>query len=66
MARNEQCSHHRHRAVTASDVVAIVASTRVMEKCGMHRGGTRWERWEKFGEPIDLVRYTLRREVWQG
>ncbi len=42
------------------------ASVRVMEKCGMKLEATRVARFEKFAEPVELVRYSITREEWKA
>ena len=48
--------------ITASAMTANNASIRVLEKCGMHFESKRFDRWGKFKEPVELVRYSIGRE----
>ena len=42
------------------------ASRRVLEKCSMEISAHVSEKWEKFEDPVDLVVYSLTRDVWRG
>ena len=49
--------------ITASAMAVNSASIRVLEKCGMEFESRRLDQWEKFKKPIELVRYSIAREL---
>ena len=51
--------------VGAGHLARNPASGRVMAKAGMHYEGTQLEAVEKWGQPEDLVWYSVSREDWQ-
>jgi RimJ/RimL family protein N-acetyltransferase len=50
--------------ISASAMTANSGSIRVMEKCGMEYQSTHFATWAKFGEPVELARYSIcRRKI---
>lgn len=53
-------------SVSSSAMAANPASTRVQEKCGMQLARREQQKWEKFDTPVELVFYSISRDMWNS
>ena len=52
--------------IVSNAATGNAASRRVMEKCGMRLEATRFDRWAKRNQPVELAVYALARADWRA